>query len=156
MFITKFPPFEHICPSDVLLFIPKHQKKELKGQATGPSIYICTSWAALAACRARALHDPTQGPGHWAAPQGATRAPSSVQRAVITSVVAISAVAGVKRKMKFLCKIPCSWLYLFFSFCNCRISACLKHAWSVIFQGKYLKKAASRLLICCNFSFKEN
>lgn len=47
-------------------------------------------------------------------------------------------------------------LLIFFSFCNCRISACLKHAWSVIFQGKYLKKAASRLLICCNFSFKEN
>lgn len=60
------------------------------------------------------------------------------------------------KKKKFPLKIPCSWVYVFFSFCRGRIPVCLKYTWPAICQGKYLKKAASRLLGRCNLAFKEN
>lgn len=84
--------------------------------------------------------------------QGCERAKSTL----IVRVVVADAVAGIKQKKEIPLKNPLQLGLCIFSFCRGRIPVCLKYTWPTICQGKYLKKAASRLLSCCNLAFKEN
>lgn len=70
-------------------------------------------------------------------------------KSIIVRVVIIDAVAGVKQTKKFPLNIPCSW-DIFFSL------LCPKRLGLAALQGKYLKKAASRVRGCCSLTFKES